>query len=350
MKFGLFVGAKIGGRHVETSMAGDSLTLSHFLDYVQTAERVGFENLFVVEHHFTGAGQISASLNLLSYVAAKTTKLRLGTAVVVLPWHNPALLAEQVTTLDVLSDGRFDFGIGKGYRPDEFEGFCMPMDEAQGRYEECVAFLKKAWTTEGRFSFEGRWHSYENIVVEPAPMQQPHPPIWRAASSIASAEEAARSGFSMLLDQLIPAETVAERVTAYRNAREECGLDPEGGKVVLARGFRLVDSEAEANKVRRATGEVLERVHALRTLGVGAATADERVQKYVESRIPLIGRETDIIDRLDEIRSVGVDHVILNDMSGSPEALVRFAADIAPHVSGSSSSLDRPAMQAAVSG
>lgn len=340
MKYGLFVGAKIGGRHVEGSMAGDSLTLSHFLDYVQTAERVGFQNLFVVEHHFTGAGQISASLNLLAYVAAKTTTLRLGTAVMVLPWHNPALLAEQAATVDVLSEGRLDFGIGRGYRPNEFHGFCMPMEEAQARYEECVAFLKQAWTTEDRFSFEGCWHQYKDVVIEPAPIQRPHPPIWKAASSIASAEEAGRAGFAMLLDQLIPVETAATRVKAYRRAREDCGLDPQGGNVVLARGFRLVNSDLEAKTVRRTMGELLERVHALSTLGVNAPTADERIQNYVDSRIPLMGRESYIIDCLQEIRAAGIDHVIINDMSGSTEALQRFAAEIAPYVSNSDSQAD----------
>jgi alkanesulfonate monooxygenase SsuD/methylene tetrahydromethanopterin reductase-like flavin-dependent oxidoreductase (luciferase family) len=79
--------------------------------------------------------------------------------VLVLPWHNPALLAEQAATLDLLSNGRLDLGTGKGYRWGEFHGFCMPMEEAGGRYDEAVAFLRKAWTAKGRFSHHGRhWH------------------------------------------------------------------------------------------------------------------------------------------------------------------------------------------------
>src|SRR5512135_219145 len=111
MKFGLFGGARARG-----GPAGDSEGYHDFIRYVIAAEELGFHSVFLVEHHFTGFGQVSATLNFLTYLAAKTTTLRLGTAVLVLPWHNPALLAEQAATLDLLSNGRFDFGIGKGYR------------------------------------------------------------------------------------------------------------------------------------------------------------------------------------------------------------------------------------------
>src|SRR5262247_1654508 len=126
MKFGLFGGAKSSG----DGAAGDSLGYRKYIDYVLCAEDLGYHSVFVVEHHFTGVGQLSASLNFLSYLAGRTRSLRLGTAVVVLPWHNPALLAEQVATLDVLSGGRVEFGVGRGYRKVEFDAFCVPMDEA----------------------------------------------------------------------------------------------------------------------------------------------------------------------------------------------------------------------------
>src|SRR5688572_33290140 len=127
MRFGIFGGARVGKR----DPLGDSYGYTEFVEYVKAADQLGFEAAFMVEHHFTGAGQLSASLNLLSYLAACTTRIRLGTAVVVLPWHNPVLLAEQVATLDVLSGGRVDLGVGRGYRKVEFEQFCIPMEEAQ---------------------------------------------------------------------------------------------------------------------------------------------------------------------------------------------------------------------------
>src|SRR4029079_16928171 len=167
MKFGIFAGARL----VRADTLHDSHGYRDFIDYVLAAERIGFESLFLVEHHFTGQGQLSSSLNLLSYLAARTQRIRLGTAVVVLPWHNPALLAEQVATLDLLSDGRLDFGVGKGYRQNEFSGFCVPLEEATERFEETMAFLRKAWSADGRFSHHGRHCRFDNIVIDPRPHQ-----------------------------------------------------------------------------------------------------------------------------------------------------------------------------------
>jgi alkanesulfonate monooxygenase SsuD/methylene tetrahydromethanopterin reductase-like flavin-dependent oxidoreductase (luciferase family) len=90
-----------------------------YIDYNVEAEALGYYSTFLVEHHFTGWSQISATLNLLTWLAARTKTLRIGTAVLVLPWHNPVLLAEQAATLDLPSGGRLDFGVGKGYRHSE---------------------------------------------------------------------------------------------------------------------------------------------------------------------------------------------------------------------------------------
>ncbi|HEY5299342.1 MAG TPA: LLM class flavin-dependent oxidoreductase, partial [Acetobacteraceae bacterium] len=114
MRFGLFGGARTK-RGIDLG-TGDSHSYRGFIDYVVEAERLGFDSVFLVEHHFTGQGQVSASLTLLAYLAARTSRIRLGTAVVVLPWHNPVLIAEQAATLDLLSGGRLDLGVGKGYR------------------------------------------------------------------------------------------------------------------------------------------------------------------------------------------------------------------------------------------
>src|SRR5262249_41984277 len=122
-----------------------------FIDLNVEAEALGYRATFLVEHQFRGGNQVSATLQLLTWLAARTTTLRLGTAVLVLPWHNPVLLAEQAATLDLMSGGRLDFGIGKGYRHSEFEGFCIPPEEAQARFDEALEIILKAWQRE-RFS------------------------------------------------------------------------------------------------------------------------------------------------------------------------------------------------------
>src|SRR5262249_16238611 len=138
MRFGLF-GSAQAKRGVPDVDSGQG-----FKDYVETtveAESFGFSSTFVVEHLFRGFGQFSPSLNLLTWVAARTSTLRLGTAVIVLPWHNPVLLAEQAATIDLMSDGRLEFGVGKGYRHNEFAGFCIPMAEADARFEESLSVI-----------------------------------------------------------------------------------------------------------------------------------------------------------------------------------------------------------------
>ena len=135
MRFGLFGSASARRDGGELDSADG---YHDFIEYNVEAEALGFHGTFVVEHHFTGFGQVSATLNLLTWLGARTKTLRLGTAVMVLPWHNPVLLAEQAATLDLLSGGRLDFGIGTGYRYHEFVGFDVALDDARERFEEAI--------------------------------------------------------------------------------------------------------------------------------------------------------------------------------------------------------------------
>ena len=214
MRFGLFgsAQAKRGGPDVDSG-AG----FREFVDNNVEAEALGYHSTFLVEHHFTGFGQVSATLNLLTWVGARTTTLRLGTAVMVLAWHNPVLLAEQAATLDLLSGGRLDFGIGKGYRYNEFAGFAMPMEEADERFNESREVMIRSWTSDTPWSHHGKYWQFEGVVVEPPPAQQPHPPLWMGAGSLASIRKVAALGDSLLLDQFASVEEVGERIALYRS-------------------------------------------------------------------------------------------------------------------------------------
>ena len=147
MRFGIFGAAQAGSPRPGGPMGQG---FHEFIDFNVEAEALGYHSTFLVEHHFTGWNQVSATLTLLTWLAARTTTLRLGTAVMVLPWHNPVILAEQAATLDLLSGGRLDFGVGKGYRYNEFTGFAIPLEEADARFEEALAVITKAWTSEQR--------------------------------------------------------------------------------------------------------------------------------------------------------------------------------------------------------
>src|SRR6186713_2190574 len=140
MEFGIF-----GSAQASTADLGPE-TGQGFRDYLAMAveaEALGYRSSFLVEHHFTGWNQVSATLMLQTALAMRTSVLRLGTAVIVLPWHNPVLLAEQAATLDLVSSGRLDFGIGKGYRASEFAGFRIAMDEATERFDEAIEVIRK---------------------------------------------------------------------------------------------------------------------------------------------------------------------------------------------------------------
>jgi alkanesulfonate monooxygenase SsuD/methylene tetrahydromethanopterin reductase-like flavin-dependent oxidoreductase (luciferase family) len=329
MRFGLFGGAKAsrGGPR------GDSHGYHDFIEYVLTAERLGFASVFLVEHHFTGYGQVSASMTLLAYLAARTERLRLGTAVVVLPWHNPVLVAEQAATLDLLSNGRFDFGVGKGYRDYEFSGFCIPIEEATERFDEAVAVIRKAWTAEGRFSHHGkRWH-YENIVVEPAPVQRPHPPLWLGAGSEASIRRAAREGYNLLLDQIGSIDLTIERVAMFRDECARIGRPYDPMMVGVTRGLQIVQGEAERRQALAVRTEVLKNIGGL-ARGPGAArysNLKEQSGPPIElDDAPLLGTPAEIVARLRRLEAGGVGYVLLVEPRASVASLRSFAAEVMP--------------------
>ncbi len=232
-----------------------------FFDFVETnveAEALGFHSSFVTEHHFTKIGQLSAPLTLLTYLAARTTRLRLGTAILVLPWHNPVLLAEQVATLDLLSRGRLDLGIGKGYRHNEFAGFALPPGEAEPRFEEVLDVMVRALAANDPFSHNGRFFRFDEVVVEPPPYQRPHPPLWLAAGSAASITACARRGFNLLLDQFASPLQIKERIALYRRELEAAGhaFDPSAGRRrpqrLRGRGCRRGRTRARRRRGERA--------------------------------------------------------------------------------------------------
>jgi alkanesulfonate monooxygenase SsuD/methylene tetrahydromethanopterin reductase-like flavin-dependent oxidoreductase (luciferase family) len=329
MKFGLFGGARSAGE----GSVGDSLGYRKYIDYVLAAEDLGYHSVFVVEHHFTGVGQLSASLNFLSYLAGRTERIRLGTAVIVLPWHNPALLAEQVATLDLVSNGRFDFGVGKGYRENEFAGFSIPIEEATERFDETLAFLRKAWSSPDRFSHHGKRWRFESIVIEPRPVQQPHPPLWMGAGSFESIRRAAREDFNLLLDQVATIDLTIERVAAYKDELARHGRPWRPERIGVARALQIVRSEAEREAALALRTKVLRAIGGL-ARGPGA----ERYQNFGSHADPnlaseesaLLGTPDEIIARLKKLEAGGVDYVLLIDPTGSVGSLSAFAEEIMP--------------------
>ena len=318
MQFGLF-----GGARTKRSVGlEDSQGYESFIDYVTEADRLGLRQLFMVEHHFTGQGQVSASMTVLAYLAARTRHIRLGTAVVVLPWHNPVLIAEQAATLDLLSGGRVDFGVGKGYRQAEFDGFCIPIDEATERFDEAMEIIRKAWTTEGRFSHRGKRWQYESIVVEPEPLQRPHPPLWPAAGSHDSIRRAAREGYNLLLDQLAQTDQIIQRIAIFRAECEKVGRRYDPLMVATARPLQMIHHESE----RAAAYATRKRVLSV----IGDLARDKLPDRVEDDTAPLLGTPDEVIARLKELEAGGATNILLVDPNASVANLRAFAREVMP--------------------
>jgi alkanesulfonate monooxygenase SsuD/methylene tetrahydromethanopterin reductase-like flavin-dependent oxidoreductase (luciferase family) len=333
MKFGLFGSAQAqrGGADLDSG-AG----FRDYIDYNVEAEALGYSASFVVEHHFTGFGQVSASLNLLTWVAARTSALRLGTAVLVLPWHNPVLLAEQAATIDLLSGGRLEFGVGKGYRANEFDGFCIPMDEAEERFEEGLAVILKAWTSNERFSHHGKFWNFENIVVEPPTRQKPHPPIWMAAGQPDSIRKVARRGARLLLDQFASTALTIERFNIYKAEVEAAGKRFDAQDVGVCRAFYVAKDAADKQKAVEARLVNQQRMAKLADpAGTGKSSMlsfDHTLDAAAESA--MYGTPDEIAKKLDTLQAAGVEQVLLNGPAGSLTNLRRFAREVMPAFAG----------------
>jgi len=336
MKFGLFGSAQAqrGGPDLDSGQG-----FRDFIEYNVEAEALGYASTFVVEHHFTGFGQVSASLNLLTWIAARTKTLRLGTAVMVLPWHNPVLLAEQAATIDLLSGGRLEFGVGKGYRHNEFASFCIPMEEAEDRFEEGFEVIIKSWTSNERFSHHGKYWNFENIIVEPPTAQKPHPPVWMAAGSPDSIRKVARRGCKLLLDQLASTALAIERFNIYKSEVEACGRRFDPMDVGVCRAFFVAaDAKEKAKAIEARLANQL-RLAKLATEPGGTAKSsmlsfDQTLDAAAESA--MYGTPDEIAKKLSVLRSAGIEHVLLNGPAGSRENLRAFARDVMPAFAGAS--------------
>ena len=231
---------------------------------VQLAEAMGFSSCWTVEHHFLSEySHCSAPEVLYGYLAAKTSRLRLGHGVVLLPfpYNHPIRVAERIATLDLLSNGRVEFGTGRSGTLIELEGFGIPIEESRARWAEALDMIPKIWTQE-TFAYQGTYFQIPERIVVPKPLQKPHPPIWMAATSSESHEIAGQKGLGLLsLTTLLTPEDVLSRIKRYREAL------PEAGSVGGVRNTRVA---------------VLQVVHCAPTMQQARASAEASVMWFHE--------------------------------------------------------------------
>ncbi len=305
MRFGLFGGA-------QSNRDDPARGYNDYLEFLLEAEELGYHGCFLTEHHFTGWGQVSAPLHMLSWLAARTKTLRLGTGVMVLAWHNPMLLAEQVATLDVLSGGRVDLGIGQGYRHNEFHGFAMDATEAEARFNESLDIMTRAWTSRERFSYEGKFWRFDDVVLEPPPLQSPHPPLWVSAGRDASITAAAKRGLPLLIDQFTPVETIAHRIEVYRRA---AGSRFDPAMIGVARDVYIGESAAEISDAFQRRGIGHQRmIDAARAPG---AETGSHILAWIDrpearTEAALFGTRKQVAAKLRDLEAAGVCYILCN--------------------------------------
>ena len=179
------------------------------VETAQAAETLGFNNIWLAEHHFSTYGYLSRPVQLATYIAARTTRLRVGTAVIVVPLHHPLVVAEEIATLALLAPDRLDIGLGRGYQHYEFERFGLELESGRARWEESVDIILKALAG-GPFSYEGKLFKIPETTIFPQ-LEGPRPPIWITAQSPDSVEAAVRRGFNVLTGGFgVPVERMAE--------------------------------------------------------------------------------------------------------------------------------------------
>ena len=221
----------------------DAAVLAEHLALGDLAEPLGFDSLFGLEHHFTGYSMSPHPLQLLSYYAAKTNKITLGTCVIVLPWHDPIRVAEQIAYLDLLCGGRCLFGFGRGAASVEYAGFRIPMEEARPRFAEAAQLVTKALKEEV-FEWEGEFYQIPKMSIRPRPISNPERRFYASSVSPESAEIMAKMGFGMMVIMQNAWEKAAADIYSFRDIAQSVGHNPP--PPIILTNVAVAESREEA--------------------------------------------------------------------------------------------------------
>jgi alkanesulfonate monooxygenase SsuD/methylene tetrahydromethanopterin reductase-like flavin-dependent oxidoreductase (luciferase family) len=224
------------------------------LQQMLAAEALGYQSVWIAEHHFNDYGLCPAPQVLAAFLAARTRTLRLGMGVSLLPLHHPIDLAEQLAVLDVVSGGRLDVGIGRGGTLQDYQTFRSERHDARQRIEEGIALMQQCWRGEP-FDFNGQFHSAERLHVRPRPAQRPHPPLFIAANSEDSVLSAARLGLPTLSSFFVPVDELQRRRGLYRETAGAAGRSEAEIDELESRcgGMRVVHVAPTRDEALRAT-------------------------------------------------------------------------------------------------
>jgi len=220
---------------------------AHALAECKLADELGFDTVWLAEHHFSAYGICPSLAVLAGAVARETSRVRIGTAVVIAPFAHPVRIAEEWAMVDILSGGRLEFGLGRGYQPKEFVGLGVSMERTRERFDESLELIRRAWTEE-RVTFEGEFYRVRDLAVLPKPAQRPHPPLWTAAVSPDTYKLAARRGLKLLTSpSFTPWDILRKNYDAY-HAEWQATHGSPSGEICLNKIIHVADSSREARE------------------------------------------------------------------------------------------------------
>ena len=217
------------------------------IEEIQYSEEMGFDYCLVAEHHFSNYGNSPAPLLQALYIGQKTKRIKIATGILVLPIWDPLRLAEEVAVLDNLIDGRFICGVGRGYQPHEMSRFGIDLPESHQRFLEILDVLHLAWTRDESFTYEGEYIKIPNeTTVWPKPLQQPHPPLWVAGTSVESMKLAAEWDMMPITTGLLGSEGILGHMSALVQARRQLGKSNDALTLGLQCITHVAETDAEA--------------------------------------------------------------------------------------------------------
>ena len=301
------------------------------------AETAGFDGIWLTEHNFTGESVYCDPIPFASVVAARTSRIRIGFAVLQLALRHPIRLATQLALLDNLCDGRLDVGVGHGTNFNEYEfvGYGLRSDDSRERMTETLDVMVRAWT-EAPLVHHGKFYDLSLPELRPRPRQRPHPPIWRAVSSAGSVRECGRLGAPILIAR-VPLARVPERLALYADGLEESGLDAatRAGRLRQAALWRFVHV---AGSQAQAEDELAAALHQGRHHSVHARAthnppdfqvdasrvnpwnnprvSDDEGVRYALEQSSLYGTAARVAEQVAALREAGVGHVLCQMTSG----------------------------------
>ncbi|MCI0785844.1 MAG: LLM class flavin-dependent oxidoreductase [Chloroflexi bacterium] len=247
MKFALFILAS----WTEPDASAQSRIYGEAVEQIQYAEELGFDSVWIAEHHSSRYGIFPSLMPILTYVAAKTKKIRIGAGVSVLPFHNPIFLAEESAMMDVLSGGRLEFGVGRGSTAYEYGNFQIDFDSRDARSQEALDIILGLWTTP-RFSYHGEFYQVNDVTLAPSPVQKPHPPVFLAVSRTPASVDVAVSRDLPILTSFSTPE--ADNLGLFSLYAERCaaaGKPPNIERMPYFRFVYLSEDEKEGREYPR---------------------------------------------------------------------------------------------------